>query len=177
MCYIHLENLNQLVTIKWPWFSFIPVERFISALILDNNFVVGGFAIRLSDETSEMPFAVFCSDCPLSVNCVQSFSNKYKFWREGGLWLDTDVFLDVEISYLVCAPFCWGRLWYSYVPSLTVGTCSQWRRFVPWRPVTLISAKPSSTTLHFSLCSSVNLFTTAVERPRAGSQPVTCTGK
>lgn len=65
MCHIHLEKLNQLVTIKCAWFSFIPVESFVSALKLDNNFAVEGFAVRLSSEPSEMAFAVICSDCSL----------------------------------------------------------------------------------------------------------------
>lgn len=65
MCYIYLEKLNQLVTIKCMCFSFIPVEDFISALKLDNNFVLDGFVVRLSNEPSEMAFAVTCSDCLL----------------------------------------------------------------------------------------------------------------
>lgn len=63
MRYIHRGKLNHLVTVKCMWFSVIPVGSFISALKFDNNFVVDGFAVRLSNETSEMAFAVSWSDC------------------------------------------------------------------------------------------------------------------
>ena len=85
MRYIHPEKLNQLVTIECAWVSFIPVESFVSALKLDNNFVVDGFAIRLSNEPSEMAFAVICSDCllwlilfshfPISINFEEKASS------------------------------------------------------------------------------------------------------
>lgn len=63
MCDIHLEKLDQLATIKCTWFSFIPVESFISAPKLYSNSVVDGFSIRLSKGPSEMAFAVVCPDC------------------------------------------------------------------------------------------------------------------
>lgn len=73
MCYIPLEKLNQLVTIKCAWFSFIAVESFVSALKLDNNFVVDGFAVGLSNEPSEVAFAVICSDCLLRFDLFSHF--------------------------------------------------------------------------------------------------------